>query len=456
MTGPANVDVDVVVVGAGAGGLAAALAVADQGKSVVVLEKLERVGGNSALSTGSIPAAGSRLQVEAGVEDSPEQMAADLLAQSGPHEAEHLTRVLSAESGPLVDWLVDTHHIDLRLIKDYKHVGHSVHRLHAPPSRRGVDLMRDMVKACDLAGIDILLSNPVKELITEDGAVVGVVVEGDRLESYEIRCNRVILASNGFAANKDLVEEWLPAVSGVEYFGAHGSTGEALQWGLEQGGYLQNIGAYQGYAAVAYPHGSILSWTTIEMGAVVVTERGARVGDESIGYSGFAQAVVDSGLTCFVVFDARIRDHAAKEEEFAELMNAGGVREFDSMAELAAFIGADEAELAQTLESYASAARGECEDAFGRQSFGMAPLAIPLCASRITPGVFHTQGGLAVDDHGHVLRSDGGVVPGLFAVGGVAAGISGQSGGRGYSSGNGLLTAAGLGRLAGIAASRTA
>ena len=107
-------------------------------------------------------------------------------------------------------------------------------------------------------------------------------------------------------------------------------------------------------------------------------------------------------------------------------------------------------------ESYSSAARGESEDAFGRQSFGMAPLAFPLCASRVTPGVFHTQGGLAVDDHGQVLRSDGDFVSGLFAVGGVAAGISGQSGGRGYSSGNGLLAAAGLGRLAGIAASQTA
>jgi len=456
MTGTTNVDVDVVVVGAGAGGLAAALAVADQGKSVVVLEKLERMGGNSALSTGSIPAAGSRLQIEAGVEDSAERMAADLLAQSGPHEAEHLTRVLSAESGSLVDWLVDTHHVDLLLIKDYKHVGHSVHRLHAPPSRRGADLVRDMARACDLAGIDILLSNPVKELITDGDAVVGVVVAGDRLESYEIRCNSVILASNGFAANKDLVNEWLPAVSGVEYFGAHGSTGEALQWGLEQGGYLQNIGAYQGYAAVAYPHGSILSWTTIEMGAVLVTEHGGRVGDESIGYSGFAQAVADSGLPCFVVFDARIRDHAAKEEEFAELIDSGGVREFNSIAELAGFIGADEADISRTLESYASAARRESEDAFGRQSFGMAPLAFPLCVSRVTPGVFHTQGGLAVDDHGHVLRSNGDVVSGLFAVGGVAAGISGQSGGRGYSSGNGLLAAAGLGRLAGIAASQTA
>ena len=64
-----DVDVDVVVVGAGGGGLAAALAVADSGRSVIVLEKLDRPGGNSALSTGSIPAAGSRLQIEAGIVD---------------------------------------------------------------------------------------------------------------------------------------------------------------------------------------------------------------------------------------------------------------------------------------------------------------------------------------------------------------------------------------------------
>ncbi len=116
-------DVDVVVVGAGGGGLAAALAVVDSGRSVIVLEKLDRPGGNSALSTGSIPAAGSRLQIEAGVVDSPAQMAADLIAQSGTHEAEDLTRRLAETSAELVDWLIDQHGVRLALITEYKHVG---------------------------------------------------------------------------------------------------------------------------------------------------------------------------------------------------------------------------------------------------------------------------------------------------------------------------------------------
>lgn len=446
------VDIDVVVVGAGGGGLAAALAVADARKSVVVLEKLDRAGGNTALSTGSIPAAGSRLQRAAGVEDSVDRMVADLLRQSGPHEAEALTRRLSETSADLVDWLVDTHSVNLSLITDYKHVGHSVTRLHAPASRRGIDLANGLLEACERAGIEVLVGNPVTSLQTQDGRVTGVVVAGERVEEYVLSCNAVILACNGFAANKALIEKWIPELTEVEYFGAHGSTGEGLEWGLDLGGYLQNASAYQGYAAVAYPHGSLLSWTTVEKGAVIVDATGARMGDEIIGYSGFTAEVLNGTPPSFVIYDTRIKSIAMKEEEFVDLVEMGGAKEYDTIDEMAAAIGIDSEQLTKTIEGYNVAVRGEAPDPYGRTVFGDAPLTAPFVASRVTPGLFHTQGGLAVDEDGRVLTNDGSTVPGLFAIGGVAAGISGQQGGRGYSSGNGLLSAVGLGRLAGIAA----
>ncbi len=447
-----DVDVDVIVVGAGGGGLTAALAVADAGRSVVVLEKLDRPGGNSALSTGSIPAAGSRLQREAGVEDDPDRMVADLLRQSGPHEAEFLTRRLADTSADLVDWLVDDHGVRLALITDYKHVGHSVTRLHAPASRKGQDLVDDLLTACANAGVDVLVGNPVTGLIIEDDRVRGVVVEGERVDRYELRAHAVILAANGFAANKALIERWIPELVDVEYFGAHGSTGEALEWGLAAGGYLQNQEAYQGYAAVAYPHGSILSWTTVEKGAVLVDSRGRRLGDESIGYSGFTTEVLQGTPPVYVIYDARIKHLTERELEFRELVEMGGAREFASVLEMAQALDIDPMALTETLERYAAAARGEGPDEFGRTDFALAPLAPPYVASRVTPGLFHTQGGLAVDQDGRVLRASGEPVDGLFAVGGVAPGLSGLRGGRGYSSGNGLLSAVGLGRLAGIAA----
>lgn len=449
-----EVDVDVVVVGAGGGGLVAALAVAEAGKSVVVVEKLDEPGGNTALSTGSIPAAGSRLQREAGVEDSVDVMVGDLLRQSGPHEAEFLTRRLAETSAELVDWLVDIHSVKLALITDYRHVGHSVTRLHAPVSRRGIDLVTDLLGACSRVGVEVLVGNPVTGLLVEEGRVRGVVVEGDRVKRYVLRCNAVVLASNGFAANKALIERWIPELSSVEYFGAHGSTGEALEWGLDLGGYLLNQSAYQGYAAVAYPHGSILSWTTVENGAIVVDSTGRRLGDESIGYSGFTAEVLRGTLPAYVIYDRRIKGIAQREEEFAELADMGGAREYETSQALARALGVDASRLAATLEEVGSAARGEIQDAFGRVDFGLAPLEPPYVASRVTPGLFHTQGGLAIDGDGRVLTKSGQAIPGVFAVGGVATGISGRVGGRGYSSGNGLLTAIGLGRLAGIAASK--
>lgn len=447
-----DVDIDVVVVGAGGGGLAAALAAADAGASVVVFEKSDAPGGNTALSTGSIPAAGSKLQISAGIEDSADRMVTDLLRQSGPHENEAVLRKLAESSAELIDWLTDRHNVALSLVTDYKHVGHTVHRLHAPKSRRGADLTDDLVAACRAANIDVITNSPVSGLMVEDGCVSGVTIMGERVETQQIRARSVILASNGFGANRALVSTWLPEAIGTEYFGAHGSTGEGIEWGLNLGGHLANATAYQGYAAVAYPHGSILSWTTIEMGGVIIDSTGKRLGDESVGYSGFTTRIVKGQAPFFVLCDERIRDLARRESEYAELVDMGGVRSYASAAEVSDALDIALPELEQTLSNYQAAAAGEAPDPFQRQDFGIAPLQPPFMVSRVVPGIFHTQGGLAIDIDGRVLGSGDVPIKGLFAVGGVAAGVSGASGADGYSSGNGLLSAIGLGRLAGRAA----
>jgi fumarate reductase flavoprotein subunit len=65
----------------------------------------------------------------------------------------------------------------------------------------------------------------------------------------------------------------------------------------------------------------------------------------------------------------------------------------------------------------------------------------------VTGALFHTQGGLKVDGTARVLGG-GTPIPGLYAAGGAAVGISGH-GAAGYLAGNGLLSALGLGFLAG-------
>lgn len=446
-------DVDVLVIGAGACGLSAAIAAHDAGASVAVLEKRDRPGGNSSLSTGSVPGAGSRFQRAAGVADSAQRMADDLMRIAGDTEDPALTRRMAEVSAQTVEWLVDHVGARMALITAYKHIGHTERRLHAPASRRGQDLVDDLLAALARRDIPLAVGNAVETLIVEDGAVTGARVRvGD--EASELRARKIILAVNGFAADRALVREYCPEIAGAEYFGALGSNGEAVKWGRALGAAFANMGAYQGYAAVAYPHGSLLSWTTIEKGGVLVGQNGRRFGDESLGYSGFARLVLKQGRFAYAVFDQKVFDVAALEEEFMELVRHGGVKRFDDAGALARAFDLDADALAATLDDAAKAARGESVDAFGRRDFGLGALVAPYYAARVTPGLFHTQGGLRVDGEGRVLREDGSAIPNLFAGGGAAAGISGRAGALGYASGNGLLTAIALGRLAGVAAAR--
>ncbi len=440
-------DLDLLVIGAGACGLAAAIAAHDAGGTVAIVEKRDRPGGNSSLSTGSIPGAGSRYQKAAGVEDSPDRMVADLMRTAGPHEAEDLTRLIAEESAPLCEWLIEELGARMEFISAYRHIGHSVERLHAPRSRRGQDLVDDLLRFVSEREIPLALGQTAERLIVEEGAVRGAVVAGE-----EIRARNVLLATNGFAADRELVARFCPEIAPAAYYGAPGSTGEAVRWGEDLGAAVANMGAYQGYAAVAVPQGQLLSWTTIEKGGILVGRDGRRFGDESRGYSGFAPEVMAQGETAWAVYDARIHEIAEAEEEYAEMAAMGAVTWADTPDALAQAVGIGAAGLAESVEAYNRAAAGQAEDVFGRRDFGRAPLAPPFGAVKVQPGLFHTQGGLLVDRDARVKRQGGGIVPGLFAGGGAAAGISGRAGAAGYASGNGLVTALALGRRAGLAA----
>jgi fumarate reductase flavoprotein subunit len=363
-------------------------------------------------------------------------------------------RQLAATSAETVEWLVDVVGARLTLVTAYKHVGHSVPRLHAPASRRGKDLVDDLLAAVARRGIPLALGNGARELVVDAIGVVGADITTISGERQRILAAKIILAVNGFAGNRDLVARFCPEIGGAQYFGARGSTGEAVLWGSELGAALGNIGAYQGYAAVSDPHGSLLSWTTIEKGGIIVNGAGHRFGDESAGYSGYTPNVMAQNGPCFAIFDQKIFDVTAAEEEFVELVNYGGVKKAQTPAGLAACHGLDPAAVTAAIEDYNKAARGERADAFGRRDFALAPLADTVYVCRVVPGLFHTQGGLMVDDDGRVLRGDRRPIANLFAGGGAAVGLSGRTGAGGYASGNGLLSAIGLGRLAGIAAAR--
>ncbi|TNF63884.1 MAG: FAD-binding protein, partial [Rhodobacteraceae bacterium] len=214
--------------------------------------------------------------------------------------------------------------------------------------------------------------------------------------------------------------------------------GEALGAGT------RHLGAYQGHGNVAHPHGILISWAVITAGGFQVNTEGRRFWNEAQGYSEAARAVLaQPGGIAFAIFDERIAGVARQFADFRAAEAQGAVIGADSLSGLAAALGLPQGSLAAELE----AIRPGEPDRFGRV-FGPARLTPPYRAVRVTGALFHTQGGLAVDEDARVRRAGGGVFANLFAAGGAACGVSG-SGDAGYLSGNGLLAAAVLGRIAG-------
>ena len=113
-----DMEVDVLIIGAGGCGLSAAIAAHDDGANVAIVEKRDQPGGNTALSTGSIPGAGSRFQKAANIVYSPEVLIADLERIAGRHELSDVSDKLSRISAELCEWLVDSVPARMSLITD--------------------------------------------------------------------------------------------------------------------------------------------------------------------------------------------------------------------------------------------------------------------------------------------------------------------------------------------------
>jgi fumarate reductase flavoprotein subunit len=451
-TGAWHLAADVVVVGAGGCGLTAALAAAQGGAETLVLEKQARPWSNTARSGGMIPAAGTRFQRAAGIVETPEDLAEDILRKNG-HTSDRATTLHLARTAPaLVEWLVDGAGVRLRLVEDFRYPGHSQYRMHAPPSRTGAALVEDLRRAVEAHPRALVASDaPVTGLVADEGRVRGVVAVRGGAEE-RIRAGAVVLACNGFAANREMLGRYCPEMAGAYYFGGEGNTGEGIRWGLALGAAVAFMDAYQAHASVAVPHGILITYALITEGGVQVNRAGRRFGDETHGYSEHALAVLaqPEGLA-WDVYDGRLHRLGLQFDDYRQAVDAGAVVEAPTVEALAGRLGLPAAALAATLAEYREAADGRRPDPFGRTDCRR--LDPPYHGVRVTGALFHTQGGLRVDGDARVLREDGTPVPGLYAGGGAAAGISGHGAG-GYFSGNGLLTALGYGMLAGRHAAR--
>jgi len=439
----------VVIVGAGACGLVAALMLADAGVECIVLERDAVPAGSTALSSGFIPAAGTRVQRGAGVDDSPARMAADIQAKAHGTAAQVLVGAYTEAIAPAMDALQARHGLAWELLDGFLYPGHGVHRMHTLPQRTGAALMGALQAAAQARGVTLLTQAVVEDLwADEQGRVLGLVARRPDGNTEALGCDVLLLACNGFGGNADLVRALLPEMEGAAFGGHAGNDGSALLWGQALDARVRDLGGYQGHGSWITPQGALMSWAVMMEGGVQVNARGERFHDETAGYSEAAVHVLaQPGGVAWNLFDDPLLAMAQQFPDFRAAREAGALKTYADADALARAIGCDAAVLARTLAGMGPGAVAADGRVFRRAQQG------PLHAVKVTGALFHTQGGLDVDAGMQVLRADGRPLPNLLAAGGAAGGVSGNAV-WGYLSGNGLLSAVAGGYLAARTAAR--
>jgi len=439
----AEVRVPVAIVGAGACGLTAALMLADAGVDCVVLERDALPGGSTALSSGFIPAPGTRAQRAHGVaDDGAARFAADIQAKAHGRAAPALVEAYAAAIGPALDALQARHGLEWMLLDGFLYPGHSVHRMHALPQKTGAALMAALQVAAEAARIPVLTQALVDTLVVDaNDDVIGVDYLRPDGQRETLACDALLLACNGFGGNAQLVRTLLPEMADATFGGHVGNDGSAILWGESLGAQLRDLGGYQGHGSWVTPQGALMSWAVMMEGGIQVNAEGRRFHDETQGYSEAAVHVLaQPGGIAWNVFDTPLLGLARGFPDFCEAEAAGALRRCESVAALAGVIGCNAAVLQATLDAMLA---GPTPD--GRV-FALG-LDAPYFAVKVTGALFHTQGGLDIAPDMRVLRQDGTPFANLLAAGGAAGGVSGDAV-WGYLSGNGLLSAVAGGTIA--------
>lgn len=195
---------DVVVVGGGGTGLMSAYAAARHGRSVLVLEKGERLGGTTRLSVGTICSSSTALQKKAGIDDDPDAHFRDMELFFGTlanRDNRELRRLLVDEIPETIAILTD---LGVEFMGPLPEPPHQKPRLHAIiPHSRG--FIVHLEKACRKLGVHFRLATSAESLIVEDDRVTGVraKVHGES-ELADFTARRGVIIASGDFSSADL------------------------------------------------------------------------------------------------------------------------------------------------------------------------------------------------------------------------------------------------------------
>ena len=430
-----TMEADVVVVGAGAAGLSAGLKAAQDGKNVIILEKMGVIGGASAMAGSGTMATGSTWQKEDGYEDSPEQLVEDMM-ENGHNKNDRATVELFANTiGGAFDWLVDENGAAV----PYQRSGEPT-RTYSGVGR-GAGVCQSLCDKFLGEGGTLLLNTPATALIINDGAVTGVMAEGEG-KAYTINAKAVVLASGGYGANDELVPDEYKA---FVYAGPAGAEGDAIAMVEPLDADLINMDLIN-----TQPNSMILPSglgqycnpgvsRAYAAGGFMVNQDGERFFNEQANAWDLMQAMkandaqylimdqaafdgFNAGMTGSKIYTMEdVETWLADDYEGQPVMKTAATLE-----ELADKLGIPADALSASAQAFNEAAASGSADEFGRTPAAAQSEEGPYYALEMHIRYYASLGGLHINDGMQVLNTQQEAIPGLYAAGEVVGGLEGD------------------------------
>lgn len=520
--------VDVLVVGFGGAGVCAAIEAADQGATVLGVDRF--AGGGATSSSGGVCYAGATpYQREAGFDDTVDNMFRYLQAELDHVVSDELLRQYCETSSGNLEWLTDKglkfsgaftgektsypatgvflYYSGNEFNPRFQPIAKAAPRGHRTVGRgaTGNIFYKALERAAIERGVKLWQNSPVTRLVADaDGTIIGAEISQFEPHSTALRKHRrlyqkakhmvgivtprgagkmiaevatvereasikryvrarrgVVLTTGGFIFNREMVHHYTPLYDDAQPLGTPGCDGSGIKLGLAAGGTIrcmENVMASRGLAP-----------PTAFVEGLIVNARGERITAEDEYACTLGRRIAESpGGVAWLILDKELRRKALRKSIpgggrlflihcVPALMSLFfGSRKSKTLAGLANKAGIPEPTLLATIETSRQIGRGEIDDPFGKKKAYRHPLgkgpyyAIDISLrSRTAPLTTLTLGGLDVtDESGNVRDANGTPIPGLYAAGRTAAGVSSNF----YLSGLSLGDCVFSGRRAGQAA----
>lgn len=433
---------DVVVAGGGVSGLVAAISAADQGASVILVEKQAMLGGSTALSSAFMTTVNNSNFSEE-YDDSIEKTMSvlmgthDLSEDKTYPDVEALTKVMLATS--------DT--VDFLLSKGMTAEFTAKSTATTAWTGKGPGLVQMLSDVAAAHNVTVLTECPAKEIIMQDGAAVGIQAESKGAQ-VTIHAKKVIIATGGAAWDQERLVKHMPTLANMTIANqsAAGNTGDGFAM-------MEAVGA-QFYEGMRIMEGGVTYDEAWRKSIKVRPGTADKLSFNAEGerYTNEAPKT-NQMLTYYMIKDGSSAYYWLYDVSNAELkasldlgVEAGVVAYGETLEALAQKLGVDAAALRKTYDRYQQlCAAGEDQD-FGKDASKLVAYVEDggFYAVEMLPVAWGTLGGVVTDDNGCVMAESGNAIENLFAAGEMT---NRKFFSDFYIGGNSLTTSATMGRL---------